>query len=118
MRMDRLRQQGPMVVVAAALLLLLTVAGLFWLHQPRLVVVDMMRAIHVPSQLLAHSKMSSDEQLKLMSRYSALLPKIIKAYGDSHHVTVMSATVFVSHNGLDVTSTIIEQTLAELRHEV
>ena len=116
MRMDRLRQQGPMIMVAAALLLL-TVAGLFWLHQPRLVVVDMMRAIHVPSQMLAHSKMSSDEQLKLMSRYSALLPKIIKAYGDSHHVTVVSAMVFVSHNGLDVTSTIIEQTLAGLRHD-
>ena len=116
MRMDRLRQQAPMVM-AAVVFLLLTGVGFSWLHRPQLVVVDMMRAIHVPSQMLAHSKISSDEQLKIMSRYSALLPKIIKAYGESHHVTVVSAMVFVSHNGLDVTSTIIEQTLAGLRHD-
>lgn len=116
MHMHKLRQQGTKMMTAVALLLI-AVAGIYWLIKPQLVVVDMMRAIHVPSAMLAHSTMSGDEQLKLMARYSALLPKIIKAYGDHHHVTVVSTTVFVSHNGLDITSTIIEQTLAGLRHD-
>ncbi|KTD66210.1 putative TrbI protein [Legionella santicrucis] len=85
--------------------------------RPSLVVIDMTRAIQKPSMMLARSKLTEQEQLKIMSRFSALIPKVIKAYGASHRVTVISAPVLVSQNTQDVTDEIVEQTISRMKHE-
>lgn len=84
---------------------------------PRLVVIDMKRAIHEPAEKLAHSKLSSLEQEKLIARYTKCLPDVIHVYAASHHVTVLSAAVLESNNQLDITNLMIQQTIQRLKHE-
>ncbi|HAU4159299.1 TPA: TrbI F-type domain-containing protein [Legionella anisa] len=85
--------------------------------RPSLVVIDMTRAIQKPSLMLARSKLTEQEQLKIMSRFSALIPEVIKDYGASHQVTVISAPVLFGQNTQDVTDEIVEQTISRMKHE-
>jgi len=87
------------------------------MNQPRLVVVDMVRAIQVPASMLARSTMPDEKQAKLIARFSTLLPQVIKAYGEAHHVTVVGAHVLVSQGRVDITNTIIQQTLFRLKSD-
>ena len=103
-----------MAVVAAVIML---VAGFIWMNQPRLVVVDMVRAIQVPSAMLARSSMNETAQAKVIARFSLLLPQVIKAYGEAHHVTVLGAHVLVSQGVVDITNIIIQQTLTRLKSD-
>ncbi|MCW8400501.1 type-F conjugative transfer system protein TrbI [Legionella sp. PATHC038] len=82
-----------------------------------LVVIDMTRVIQKPSMMLARSKLTEQEQLKIMRRFSALLPEVIKAYGVSHQVTVISSPVLFSQNTQDATDEIVAQTISRMKHE-
>ena len=82
-----------------------------------LVVVDMTRAIQKPSVILAHSKLTSETQLKIMERFSKMLPHIIKEYAKTHRVTVISASVLASHNTLDVTDEVVDMTITRMKHD-
>ncbi len=66
--------------------------------------------------MLAHSRLSQKAQLKIMTQYSALLPEIIKAYGQDHQVTVVSATVLASYSTVDITNVVVAQTIARMKH--
>lgn len=112
-----MRCDARMQWVAIALFFIGSLVGGFWLHQPRLVVIDMNRAIQIPASALSHSKLAPLRQQKIMQRFSSLLPDVIKTYGQSHHVTVVSATVFVSErSSIDITQDVVKQTLARLKH--
>lgn len=91
------------------------VVSVVLLNQPHLVVVDVVRAVHVPSQMLARSKLSKDKQAALIARFTTLLPEVINDYGKAHHVTVVGATVFISQSHDDITNTIIQKTFARLK---
>lgn len=100
---------------------LLAASLMTWLigrNPASLVVVDMTRAIQKPSVMLAHSKLSSNAQLKIMAGYSALLPKVISEYGQSHRVTIVSATVLASQNKVDVTDEVVALTIERMKHEI
>ena len=97
---------------------LILVFARFFGHSPQpLVVVDMNRAIQAPSVMLAHSKLTVEEQSDIMKRFSALLPEVIKEYGASLGVTVVGSTVLASHNAYDITDTMVELTIARMKHE-
>ena len=101
--------------MAVAAVLTMLVAGIIWMNQPRLVVVDMVRAIQVPSAMLARSSMPDAKQAEVITRFATKLPEVIKAYGLAHHVTVVGAHVLVSQGVVDITNTIIQQTLTRLK---
>ena len=115
--LHHLRLHGR-VIIAAVVAVILLVAGVIWMSQPRLVVVDMVRAIQVPSAMLARSSMPDTKQAALITRFSKLLPDVIKAYGEAHHVTVVGAHVLVSQGAVDITNTIIQETLLRLKSNV
>ncbi|HHF0526710.1 TPA: TrbI F-type domain-containing protein [Legionella anisa] len=97
--------------------LILMFAHFFGQKTPSLVVVDMNRAIQKPSLWLAHSKLTEQAQSDIMRRFSALLPEIIEEYGASHGVTVVGSTVLASNNSVDITDTLVELTIARMKHE-
>jgi len=97
--------------------LILIFVHFFWQKPPSLVVVDMNRAIQKPSLWLANSKLTKQAQSDIIRRFSALLPEIIKEYGSSHKVTVVGSTVLASNNLVDITDTIVELTIARMKHE-
>ena len=97
--------------------LILMLARSFWQTPLPLVVVDMNRAIQAPSVMLAHSKLTEKEQSYIIKRFSALLPEVIKEYGASLGVTVVGSSVLASHNAVDITATIVELTIARMKHE-
>ena len=93
-------------------------SGITWLCAPtKLVVIDMARAIEEPASCLAHSTLSESAQQKLMARFTKRLPDVIDAYGKSHGVTIVSARVLSTHNNVDITALMIEQTIQRLKHE-
>ena len=88
------------------------------LRQPTFVVVDLKRAIQEPAHRLSHSQLSKSKQAMLMQRYAAMLPKVIQSYGASHHVTVIGASILVSqHQGMDITSVVMNQTFKSIKHD-
>ncbi len=91
--LHHLRLHGR-VIIAVLIAVSTLVVGAIWMHQPRLVVVDMVRAIQVPSAMLARSSMPDTKQAALITRFSKLLPDVIKAYGEAHHVTVVGGSCF------------------------
>jgi conjugal transfer pilin signal peptidase TrbI len=106
-----------MILSVLGFFLILVFARFFW-HSPQpLVVVDMNRAIQAPSVMLAHSKLTENEQSYIIKRFSALLPEVIKEYGASHGITVVGSSVLASHNSVDITNTIVELTIARMKHE-
>ena len=116
--MPRNWNQIGVVAIAIALIAMLSIASFVYLYPPRLVVIDMARAIQEPASRLSHSKLTPSRQTKIMQRYAVLLPKVIASYGASHHVTVISATVLASQSkGFDITPDIINETIARLKHE-
>ena len=104
-------------IIAVVVAVILLIAGAIWMSQPRLVLVDMVRAIQVPSAMLARSTMNDAAQAKAITRFATLLPQVIKAYGEAHHVTVVGAHVLVSQGVVDITNTIIQQTLTRLKSD-
>jgi conjugal transfer pilin signal peptidase TrbI len=97
---------------------LLALALVLMVQKPiPLVVVDMTRAIQKPSVMLTRTKLTSDAQLKIMERFSRVLPNVIKEYGQTHRVTIISATVLASHNTLDVTDEVVDLTISRMKHE-
>ena len=103
---------------AAGFLVLLVLMWTVYKKPSPLVVVDMNHAIQAPSMMLARSKLTADTQLKIMRRFSTLLPKVITEYGQAHRVTIVSATVLASHNNTDVTGEVIAATIARMKHDV
>lgn len=96
---------------------LLLVATFLITSRPKIVVVDLARAIQEPALRLAHSKLSGDEQGKLIARFTKLLPEVIEAYAASHSCTVVGAHVLASPNHLDITPLMIKETIQRLKHE-
>ncbi len=96
-------------------------AGMFmmWPKPLPLLVVDMNRAIEAPSVLLARSKLTHEEQLNIIDRFSRALPEVIKDYGRSHRVTLVSAPVLTGYkpSQVDVTDELIALTIARIKHE-
>lgn len=113
------RMKLPNVLWASFILfgLLIALAILLTGNSPKMVVVDMTRAIEVPAAHLARSKLDEAQQHKLMERFTKRLPLVIKAYAVKHRVTIVSARVLAHENALDVTHQIIQETLSELKHE-
>lgn len=74
----------------------------------------MQRLLNQPATLLSKSNLSEKEQKNVLRRYSALLPKVLSEYGESHKVTLITATV-ISSGTLDVTDEIIDITLEKLK---
>ncbi len=110
----KINATGQWMVIAVSSLTV--VIGGFLLSQPRLVVVDMVRVIQRPSEMLSRSKINERAQQKIMQRYAALLPMVIAEYGKVHGVTVLSGNVLVSQSHNDISNIIIEQTLSRLKH--
>lgn len=81
---------------------------------PLIAIVDMQRLLNQPATLLSQSKLSEKEQKDVLKRYSALLPKVLSEYGESHKVTLITATV-ISSGAVDVTDEIIGVTLEKLK---
>lgn len=117
MRLNQLDVKQWAMVGTAGVLVVLVLMLMVWKNPTPLVVVDMTRAVQSPSLMLARSKLTPDAQLKIMSRFSTLLPKIVKEYGQTHQVTVVSAAILASHNNVDVTNEIIALTIARMKHE-
>jgi len=117
MRLNQLDVKQWAMVGTAGVLVVLVLMLMVWKNPTPLVVVDMTRAVQSPSLMLARSKLTPDAQLKIMSRFSTLLPKIVKEYGQKHQVTVVSAAILASHNNVDVTNEIIALTIARMKHE-
>lgn len=117
MQPDSRSMMYMMLLSVLGFFLILVFARFFLKTSQPLVIVDMNRAIQAPSVMLAHSKLTVEEQSDIMKRFSALLPKIIKDYGASHRVTVVGSTVLASHNAVDITDTIVELTIARMKHE-
>ncbi len=97
----------------------LLVLALFWQAvairtKPQLAVVDMKRLLNQPAVLLSKSQIPEKDQARLLLNYSTVLPQILAAYGNSHRVTVITAPVIRSGT-LDITDTIIAQTLEKLK---
>lgn len=88
-----------------------------WQKPTPLRVVDMTRTIQTPSIMLAHSKLTPDAQAKIMSRFSLLLPKVIKEYGQRHRVTIVNATILASTNNIDVTNEVVELTITRMKND-
>lgn len=93
-----------------------------WVMWPKslpLLVVDMNRAIEAPSVMLARSKLTHEEQLKIMEHFSRTLPEVIKDYGASHQVTLVSASVLSNFkpSHVDVTDELIALTITRIKHE-
>ena len=110
--------QKSTVAIAIMLVGILSIAVVTYLRQPRLVVIDMTRAIQEPARRLSHSKLTEARQVKIMQRYAILLPDVIKSYGQNHQLTIISATVLAGKNNrLDITHDIIEQTIIRLKHD-
>ena len=116
--MPRNWNQTWTVAIAIALVGILSIVRFVYLYPPRLVVIDMARAIQEPASRLSHSKLTASRQVKIMQRYAVLLPQVIASYGASHHLTIISATVLASQSkGFDITHDIINETIARLKHE-
>ena len=77
----------------------------------------MNRAIQKPSLWLAHSKLTAAEQTRIMKRFSMFLPEVIKDYGRSHKVSVIASQVLVNQNNIDITDSIVDLTIARMKHE-
>lgn len=101
----------------SGVLVLLAFVLMVWPKSATLMVVDMTRAIQMPSMMLAQSKLSQEAQLKIMTRFSALLPEVIKAYGQMHHVTIVSAPVLASDNRDDITNEVVNRTIARMKQD-
>lgn len=99
------------------LFVILMIASSFWQTPQPLVVIDMNRAIQRPSLLLAHSKLTVEEQANIMKRFSKLLPEVIKDYGKSHEVSVIASQVLVNQNNIEITDAIVDLTIARMKHE-
>lgn len=104
-------------LIFGAVLLFAVTALAIWkvAYSSKLVVVDMKRVLNQPAVLLSRTKMSEHEQAQLLMQYSAVLPEILKNYGATHHVTLISAPVIIS-GSVDITDTIIELTFERLKH--
>ena len=113
MGLNRTTQGGILV----GILLIVMGAFMLWRYPVRLVVVDMKRAIEQPALFLSRSTMPEAEQEVLMQRYSSVLPEVIKAYGESHHVMIVAAPIIVSQRDIDITNQMIEQTLERLKQQ-
>ena len=74
----------------------------------------MQRLLNQPANLLSQSKLHEKEQKDVLKRYSSLLPTVLSEYGESHRVTLITATV-ISSGALDVTDEIIGITLEKLK---
>ena len=96
---------------------LLIAASLLITSRPKIVVVDLTRAIQEPAARLAHSKLSEAEQGKIIERFTRLFPEVIEAYAKARGCTVVSTHVLASNNSLDITPLMIEQTIQRLKHE-
>jgi len=81
---------------------------------PNFAVVDMQRLLNQPAVLMSQSKLSQDEQKAVLQRYAEILPKVLIHYGQSHQLTLISATV-ITTGAADVTDEIIDLTLDKLR---
>ncbi|HEM6962641.1 TPA: TrbI F-type domain-containing protein [Legionella pneumophila] len=81
---------------------------------PKFAVVDMQRLLNQPAVLMSQSKLSQDEQKAVLQRYAEILPKVLIHYGQSHQLTLISATV-ITTGAADVTDEIIDLTLDKLR---
>jgi conjugal transfer pilin signal peptidase TrbI len=117
MQPDARKVMHWMLLSVLGFFLILLLVRFFWLSPQLLVVVDMNRAIQVPSMMLAHSKLTEKEQSYIIKRFSSLLPEVIKEYGASLGVTVVGSSVLASYNAVDITDTIVELTIARMKHE-
>lgn len=84
--------------------------------QPRMVVIDMKRAIETPSASLSRSKLTKEEQERVMKLFATYLPQVIEDYGKAHHLMIVSAPVLVSQKGMDITDLMINDTILRLKH--
>ncbi|HAU0311411.1 TPA: type-F conjugative transfer system protein TrbI [Legionella pneumophila] len=104
------KQYGFAFVIA-----LLVIFGIWIIKTPpKFAVVDMQRLLNQPAALMSQSKLSQDEQKAVLQRYAEILPKVLTHYGQSHGLTLISATV-ITTGAADVTDEIIGLTLDKLR---
>ena len=105
-------------ILRLVVLVSLIVLG-YWVGQQKsqggLAVIDIKRAISTPARLLAKSRLSQDEQKRLLERYSEILQSVIRDYGKQHRLTIVSSTVLTHGNNHDITALIISKTLDEVR---
>lgn len=119
MRLNQLNTMDWMMAAIGAGVGLLLGIVTMWPKPFPLLVVDMNRAIVAPSVMLAHSKLTHEQQLKIMARFSHTLPKVISDYGRTHRVTLIGAPLLASYKSspVDVTDELIALTLARIKHE-
>jgi len=111
--------KGVLRLMVLASLIAASLMG-YWLGQQKsqggLAVIDIKRAISTPARMLAKSRLSQDEQKRLLERYSASLQSVIRKYGKQHRLTIVSSTVLFHDSNNDITALIISKTLDEVRH--
>lgn len=105
---------------ATAILIALSVIAIvlfFKGTQPKIAVIDMKRVIEIPSERLSRSKLTKDEQERVMKLFATHLPKVIKDYGKAHHLLIVSAPILVSQKNLDITNLMIHETVTRIKKD-
>ena len=104
-------------IATAVMYALMLIISMHYLAKPKLVVVDIKRAVEVAAQTLARSQLSSSAQKDFMQKFGEALPLAIASFASKHQVTVVSAHVLISQNNTDITANIITNAMDEVRHE-
>lgn len=115
------RLQGFLLVIGV-LLLLAAMVGLakhktlndLLTTRPKLVTVNLREALSIPMALAA-KHLTPAEQADFAKRYSAILPQVIHAYANAHHVTVIAVTTLADPNGLDRTDILMQQAIQQTK---
>lgn len=105
------------VIIAALIILVSFIAFTLGTRQSTSIAfINMKSAISIPAKLITE-EVPKTKQASVMAAYTKALPKVIKAYGQTHHLSIVSG-VTLADQGVDVTDAIIENTLStvEQRH--
>lgn len=104
--------------IVLSFMLLLLMSAAFFLSQvsvnPRLVVIDMKRAVNEPALMLSRSQLPPEAQTQLLQAFSKALPEVLVQYGTSHHLTVIASSVVVSGSA-DITDVVIQETFKRIK---
>ncbi|MCF6768416.1 type-F conjugative transfer system protein TrbI [Thiotrichales bacterium 19S11-10] len=77
--------------------------------------INMKEVINKPIKMIA-SKMKAPEQEAFIKLYNANLAITIKAYGEAHHINLITATTLYDASGIDLTDEIIQENLNTMEH--
>ncbi len=78
--------------------------------------IDMQRVMSQPATLLSKTKATHQKQQEILKVYASNLSEVIRDYGKSHKLTIISANVLSNYGGLDITDEIISLGLNKVKY--